>query len=181
MEKLLGEIMIDLKQYIEESLLDDFDTLVSNQDKIFKQPFVTLYRDAKRVGWETPVDLFDQTISTYGKKVSSIPKLSKGEVYVGFYFDPWSPNLKKIYVKFNNSDFQVFKKSQGRSSKRYKDPSLTITPFKHNGRYEPSIMPAQNVDLNKIKCGYLLGEEHATDALRMLALLSEYKWNENNW
>lgn len=173
--------MMDLKQYIEESLLDDFDTLASNQDKIFDRPFVTLYRDAKRLGWETPVDLFDQTISTYGKKVSSIPTLSKGEVYVGFYVEPWSPDLKKIYVKFNNSDFQRFKKSQGRSPKRYKDPSLTIAPFKYNGRYEPSITSAQNVDLNNIKDGYLLSEEHAADALRMLALISDYKWNESNW
>ena len=89
--------MKDLKQYIEESLLDDFDTLASNQDKVFDKPFVTLYRDSKQLGWETPVDFFDQTISTYGKKVSSIPKLSKGEVYVGFYVgfyvEPWSPDL----------------------------------------------------------------------------------------
>lgn len=164
-----------------ESLLDDFDTLSNKQEEDFKHPFVTLYRDAKRLGWETPVDLFDQTISTYGKKVSSIPTLSKGEVYVGFYFEPWSPDLKKIYVKFNKSDFQIFKKSQGRNPKRYKDPSLTIAPFKCNGRYEPSIMTAQNVDLNNIKDGYLLGKEHAIDALRMLALLSEYKWNEKYW
>ena len=164
-----------------ESLLDDFDTLASNQDKVFDKPFVTLYRDTKRLGWGTPVDLFDQIISTYGKKVSSIPKLSKGEVYVGFYVEPWSPDLKKIYSEFNNSDFQIFKKSQGRSPKRYKTPSLIIAPFKYNGRYEPSITSAQNVDLNNIKYGYLLGEKHAADALRMLALLSDYKWNEKYW
>ena len=44
-----------------ESLLDDFDTLASNQDKAFDKPFVTLFRTAdKGHNWDAAIQLFEE-------------------------------------------------------------------------------------------------------------------------
>lgn len=173
--------MIDLRQYIEESLLDDFDTLSNNQDYAMEHPFVTLYKEAKNNNWDNAVNEFEDTISSDGEWVTSRPRgLAKDEVFVAFYTDSWAPNQKNVYVRFNNTQFQIFRKSQGRSA-RYKDPVLTIWPFKYGNRKEPSISSALNVDMSTIKGGYILSDKHAADALRMLQLMSEYKWNEKYW
>ena len=176
--------MIELKQYIEESLLDDFDTLASNQDKTFNQPFVTLFRMAdKGRNWDAAIQLFEDTISSEGEWVKSLPRgLAKNEVFVAFYTEDWRPDVLRLYVRFNKTDFQSFKKSQGRSVAGgvYKEPAITIFGRKWNG--SPTInVTAVQVKNNIIKGGYILSDKHAADALRMLQLMSEYKWNENNW
>ena len=177
MEKLLGEIMIDLKQYIEESLLDDFDTLSNNQDYAMEHPFVSLYKNAKNGNnWDNAVNEFENIISSEGEWVRSRPRgLAKNEVFVAFYTEDWRPDTLRLYVKFNKTDFQPFKISQGRSGV-YKEPAITI--FEKNGMVN---VAAAHVDTNVIKGGYLLSEKHADDALRMLQLMSEYKWNEKYW
>ena len=175
--------MIGLKQYIEESLLDDFDTLSSNQDKTFNQPFGTLFRTADNgCNWDAAIQLFKDTISSEGKWNKSHPRgLAKNEVFVAFYTEAWQPETLRLYVRFNKTDFQPFKKSQGRSfGGMYKEPAITILGKKWNGSPMLNIAPAQE-DTDIIKGGYLLSDKHAADALRMLQLMSEYKWNEKYW
>lgn len=172
--------MIDLKQYIGESLLDDFDTLSNNQDYAMDHPFVSLYKNAKNGNWDNAVNEFEYTISSEGEWVKSCPRgLAKNEVFVAFYTENWQPDVLRLYVRFNKTDFQPFKKSQGRSSV-YKEPAITIFERKLNG--SPTInVTAAHVENNIIKGGYILSDKHADDALRMLQLMSEYKWNEKYW
>ena len=167
-----------------ESLLDDFDTLASNQDKAFDKPFVTLFRTAdKGHNWDAAIQLFEDTISSEGEWVRSRPKgLAKNEVFVAFYTENWQPDALRLYVRFNKTDFQPFKKSQGRSVAGgvHKEPAITIFGRKWNG--SPTInVTAAHVEDNVIKGGYILSDKHAADALRMLQLMSEYKWNEKYW
>lgn len=158
-----------------ESLLDDFDTLASNQDKTFNQPFTTLFRTANG-NWDNAVNGFEDTISSEGEWVRSRPRgLAKNEVFVAFYTENWQLDTIRLYVKFNKTDFQPFKISQGHSGV-YKEPAITI--FERKGMVT---VAAAHVDTNVIKGGYLLSEKHAADALRMLQLMSEYKWNEKYW
>ena len=176
MEKLLDELMIELKQYIEESLLDDFDTISNNQDYAMDHPFVSLYKNAKNDNWNIAVNGFEDTISSEGEWVRSRPRgLAKNEVFVAFYTENWQPDTLRLYVKFNKTDFQPFKISQGHSA-IYKEPAITI--FERKGMVN---VAAAHVEANVIKGGYLLSEKHADDALRMLQLMSEYKWNEKYW
>ena len=158
-----------------ESLLDDFDTLASNQDKTFNQPFATLFRIANG-NWDNAVNGFEHTIAPEGEWVRRSPRgLAKNEVFVAFYTENWQPDTIRIYVKFNKTDFQPFKISQGHSA-IYKEPAITI--FERKGMVT---VAAAQVEANVIKGGYLLSEKHAADALRMLQLMSEHKWNEKNW
>ena len=166
-----------------ESLLDDFDTLASNQDKTFNQPFGTLFRNADNGrNWDAAIQLFKNTISLEGEWNKSRPRgLAKNEVFVAFYTEAWQPKTLRLYVRFNKTDFQPFKKSQSRSGV-YKEPAITIVGKKWNGRPMLNLSSAQeNPDTDIIKGGYILSDKHAADALRMLQLMSEYKWNENNW
>lgn len=164
-----------------ESLLDDFDTLASNQDKTFNQPFATLFRTADNGrNWDNAVNGFEHTIAPEGEWVRSRPRgLAKNEVFVAFYAENWRPDIIRVYVKFNKTDFQHFKTSQGRSGV-WKEPAITISGKKWDGSPIINVAAAQ-VDANVIKGGYLLSEKHAADALRMLQLMSEHKWNEKNW
>ena len=168
--------MIELKQYIEESLLDGYDTISNNQDYAMEHPFVSLYTNAKKGNWDNAVNEFEDTISSEGEWVKSCPRgLAKNEVFVAFYTEDWRPDTLRLYVRFNKIDFQSFKTSQGRSA-IYKEPAITI--FEKNGMVN---VAAAHVEANVIKGGYLLSEKHTADALRMLQLMSEYKWNEKYW
>ena len=180
--------MIDLKQYIEESLLDDFDTIASNQDKAFDKPFVSLYKNCERLGWTNVVEDFEAVIASRGKKVTSIPKLSKNDVYVAFYEEDWQPNYPVLYIKYSAPVFQAFKTAhkQQQMSRRmpaWKGSAITMRcSIRNNAPYISAAETIMDkVDTNKFKYGYLLSKEHAEDAIKMLELMGQSKWNEKYW
>ena len=168
-----------------ESLLDDFDTLASNQDKVFERPFVTLWNTANGGNnWDVAIQTFEDVISAEGEWTKSLPKgLAKDEVFVAFYYEQFQPDVARLYIRFNKTTFQPFKKSQGRSiagGAVYKEPAITVLGRKWNGMPTLNVIAA-HVDHNLIKGGYILSERHAQDALRMLQLMSEHKWNKQYW
>lgn len=186
--------MIDLKQYIEESLLDDFDTLASNQDKAFDKPFVYLYKNFENLGWTNVVENFENIIALRGKKVTSIPRLSKDDVYVAIYEEDWQPDLPILYVKYSTAAFKSFKEAHQKqrvgyrmrgmhSMPAWKGSAITINcPVRNKAPYIAAAETIMNkVDTSRFKYGYLLSKEHAEDAIRMLDLMGQSKWNEKNW
>lgn len=171
-----------------ESLLDDFDTLASNQDKAFDKPFVFLYKNCENLGWGNVIENFENVIASRGKKVTSIPRLSKDDVYVAFFEEDWQPNYPVIYVKYSVPVFQSFKtahkqQQMGRRMPAWKGSAITIRCSNRNQM--PYMSPAETimdkVDTSKFKYGYLLSKEHAEDAIRMLELMGQSKWNERYW
>ena len=191
--KVIGN-MKDLKQHIEESLLDDFDTISNNQDKTFDRPFVSLYKNCENLGWENTVEDFEAVIASRGKKVTSIPRLSKDDVYAAIYEEDWQPNHPVLYIKYSTTAFKSFKDARQKQQVGYrmrgmhsmpawKGSAITIRYSMRNKA--PYISAAETimdkVDTSKFKYGYLLSKEHAADAIKMLDLMGQSKWNENNW
>ena len=176
--------MIDLKEYIKESLLDDFDTLNKKVTDVIEHPFAELYKSVKNSSnWEAGVENFKAMVTAEAQETINHPlfppQLSKDEVFVAFYSEEWSPK-ERIYIQFNKTTFQRFKKSQGRSA-AYKYPAIQIQPVKFNGKTSASVFPANNINVGTFGEGYILSKRHAVDALRMLDLMSVYSWNEKYW
>lgn len=177
-----------------ESLLDDFDTLASNQDKTFDKPFVFLYKNCEELGWSNVVEHFENIIAVHGKKVSSIPRLSKDDVYVAIYEEDWQPNQPVLYIKYSTAAFKSFKEARQKQQVGYRMRGMHSMPAwrgtaitmnystRNNAPYIAAAETAvDKVDTSKFKYGYLLSKEHAEDAIRMLDLMGQSKWNEKNW
>ena len=176
--------MRTLKDYIGESLLDDFDAINDKVSNVIEHPFAELYKSVKNSGnWDAGVNNFKAVITAEVQETINYPlfppKLSKDEVFVAFYSEEWDPR-ERIYVHFNKTTFQRFKKSQGRSA-AYKHPAIQIQPVKFNGKTSATVFPANNISVGTFGEGYILSKRHAADALRMLDLMSVYSWNEKYW
>ena len=176
--------MKELKEYIEESLLDNFDDLNKNVDKVINRPFAELYKNVKKTGnWDACVKNFEMMITSDAQEVINhpmfTPKLARDEVFVAFYSESWD-TTQRVYVRFNKTSFQRFKKSQGRSA-TYREPAIKIFKCVFNGKTSATSWPDNDIDMGKIKKGYILSKRHAEDALRMIDLMSVYGWNESNW
>lgn len=177
-----------------ESLLDDFDTLADKQDKTFDKPFVFLYKHCEELGWSNVVEHFENVIASHGKKVTSIPRLSKDDVYVAIYEEDWQPDLPILYVKYSTAAFKSFKEAHQKqrvgyrmrgmhSMPAWKGSAITINcPIRNKAPYIAAAETIMNkVDTSRFKYGYLLSKEHAEDAIRMLELMGQSKWNEKYW
>lgn len=174
--------MIDLKQYIEESLLDDFDTLASNQDKMLEHPWGIFWRDTENGGnWEGAVKQLENIITLGAKKANSGQNLKKGEVFVAFYISNTSvyDKLTRIHVKYNRKDFEVlWKKAEKRGAiidkHRKSVTSINIMRLaKLNNRPHISLMEDPTTD----NCeGYILSKEQAAKAIDMINKVADEEW-----
>ena len=175
--------MIDLKEYIKESLLDDFDTLNKKVTDIIKHPFGYFWNNVANSGnWEDNVKELEANLAWNAKQGNSEMKdLSKGQVLVVFFKTPthWSPksDLTKIYIRYSDHDWKVmkkyFKSQVGRTPAGYNSPELNITPnLKMNNK--------PHMSFNAIKPykqdGYLLSKEDSQDAIDMINKFAHSEW-----
>jgi hypothetical protein len=170
--------MMDLKEYIEESLLDDFDTLNKKVTDVIKHPFGNFWNNVVNSGnWEDNVKELEANLAWNAKPGNSGMKdLSKGQVLVVF-FKLSTSDLTKIYIRYSNSDWAVvkkyFKSQVGRTPTGYNSPELNITSLvRKNNR--------PHMSLNAIKPykqdGYLLSKEDSQDAIDMLNKFVHNEW-----
>ena len=167
--------MVDLKQYIEESLLDDFDTLASNQDKTFEHPWGTFWKVVHNGGnWEGAIEQLENIITIDAQKVNRIPKLKKGQVYVTFYeSNNFVDNkLTRIHLRFNDSEYEIimddFLLRKGINF-------INIVPMTKFGN-KPHISFIGDTIQDKNWPGYLLSKEQSAKAIDMLKKFAKEEW-----
>lgn len=167
--------MIDLKQYIEESLLDDFDTLASNQDKTFEHPWGTFWKTVHNGGsWEGAIEQLENIVTIDAQKVNHIPKLKKGQVYVTFYesMNFVTNKMTRIHLRFNDSEFKIimddflFRKGTN---------FMNIVPMTKFGN-KPHISFMGDTIHDKNWPGYVLSKEQSAKALDMLKKFAKEEW-----
>ena len=108
--------MIDLKEYIKESLLDDFETLNKNVDDVLKKPFkqflinIEAGTDMDTENWDNQIMALQQRIESLSTKYKNIPKsIKKGEAYITFFKSKYSRGIKtglhtSFLIKFSPED-----------------------------------------------------------------------------
>lgn len=168
--------MKDLKQYIEESLLDDFDTLASNQDKTFEHPWGIFWKDTSNGGdWEGAVEQLENIITHDAQKVNHIPTLKKGQVYVTFYESKNFANNKftRIHICFSRSDYKIIRDEFSSISKDV-DYIKIIPLIKFGNRPHISFMGDTIYDKNW--SGYILSKEQAAKAIDMINKIAASDW-----
>ena len=168
--------MKDLKQHIEESLLDDFDTLASNQDKTFEHPWGTFWKDTfNGSDWEGSVQHLENLITLDAQKVNSIPTLKKGQVYVTFYeSNNFVHNkLTRVHICFSKSDYKCIWDEFLMVSKNIN--YIKIVPMTKFGN-KPHISFMEDTIYNKNWPGYLLSKKQSAKAIDMLKKFANEEW-----
>ena len=170
--------MINLKEYIGESLLDDFDTINDKVSNITKHPFGYFWSTVVKSGnWEGSVKDLEKNLAWSAEPGdSSMKDLPKGQVLVVFYKSGAS-DLTKIYIRYSKQDWTVMKKyfasQTGRTGAWANVPQLHIVPFlkKHDRPHISfgSIRPYK-------KEGYLLSKEYSADAIDMINKFAHSEW-----
>lgn len=159
-----------------ESLLDDFDTLASNQDKTFEHPWGTFWKVVHNGGnWEGAVNQLENVITVDAQKVNHIPTLKKGQVYVTFYESNNFVNnkLTRIHICFSKSDYKIIKDeflSIGKGVNYIK-----IVPMTKFGN-KPHISFMGDTIHDKNWPGYLLSKEQSAKAIDMLKKFAKEEW-----
>lgn len=161
-----------------ESLLDDFDTLASNQDKMLEYPWGIFWRDTENGGnWEGAVKQLENIITLGAKKAKSGQNLKKGEVFVAFYV----PNRQihgrstRIHIEYNRKDFEVLWKKGAIIGARSKFvDSINIVPLvKLNNKPHISFVEDPTTD----NCeGYILCKEQAAKAIDLINKFATEEW-----
>ena len=160
-----------------ESLLDDFDTLASNQDKTLEHPWGTFWKDTHNGSdWEGAVNQLENIITQDAQKVNHIPTLKRGQVYVTFYESNNFVNnkLTRIHICFNRSDYNKVVRSQFLSINKDVD-YIKITPLVKMGN-RPHISFMGDTIYDKNWPGYVLSKEQSAKAIDMLKKIANEEW-----
>lgn len=159
-----------------ESLLDDFDTLASNQDETFEHPWGAFWKDTHNGSdWESSIERLENIITVDAQKVTHIPTLKKGQVYVTFYESENFVNnkLTRIHIHFSNSDYKIIKNeflSLGKGVNYIK-----IVPMTKFGN-KPHISFMGDTIHDKNWPGYVLSKEQSAKAIDMLKKFANEEW-----
>ena len=179
--------MTNLIDYINESLLDDFDEIAKDQHNELEHPWGSFWKNVhKTKRWNNEIKTLEQTISIDAKKITTVPKLvDKGVVYVGFWKPIWGANdTIYIVIRYNKDDFKVmdkyFKSKPGRKPIGANRPVISITPLSEYNKI-PHIstglsaqLPSDyRTDMN----GYLLSIEQSQKAIDMIDKFANHEWD----
>ena len=95
--------MKDLKQHIEESLLDDFETIEAASKKDLDMPFLFFYKIyANTNDWDSACEHFDLALDvSNAQKYDDFVKPKRGEVSISFL-----DGYNQIFVYFEKSDIK---------------------------------------------------------------------------
>ena len=170
--------MVNLKDYINESLLDDFEDIEKHQHNELEHPWGYFWKNVDKSGnWVNELKTLEQVISI-GAETSdtSIKNIEKGRVFVTFY--KTGSSLPMIYIRYSAKDWtsmlKYFKSQTGRTPIHYKKPTIVIRPnFKMNNRPHMSFGeggPAGTVE------GYLLSKEQSKKAIDMIEKFADSEW-----
>ena len=105
--------MIDLKQYIEESLMDSYNNIEERSNKQLVKPFTNFIKNVLNnpSNHATYMELFEDNIKIYSTKVSKAPKTPvRGGMYVAFgrhLHDPNNPSTC-AWVYFDKNDLNKY-------------------------------------------------------------------------
>lgn len=160
-----------------ESLLDDFDTLASNQDKTFEHPWGTFWKDTHNGSdWEGAIERLENIITIDAQKVNHIPTLKKGQVYVTFYESNNFVNnkLTRIHICFSSSDYKIIKDeflSIGKGTNYIK-----IVPMTKFGN-KPHFSFMGDTIHDKNWPGYLLSKEQSAKVIDMIKKFAKAEWS----
>jgi hypothetical protein len=178
--------MVNLKDYINESILDDFEDLSNTQHKELEHPWGIFWKNIalKHKNWNSEIKRLEQIISIGAKKLNSMqPNVDKGIVYVAF----WTPTLsskQNIYIKCNKSDYDeliikgFFNGYKGRKPIGISKPNIAISQTFHgfprisfgNSAMIPGIP-------SLINSSYLLSKEQSKHVFEMIDKMS----NNDEW
>ena len=161
-----------------ESLLDDFDTLASNQDKTFEHPWGAFWKDTNNGGdWEGAVNRLENIITADAQKVNQIPTLKKGQVYVTFYESNnfVTDKFTRIHICFSRSDYKIIKDEflpigQGKDANFIK-----IVPMTKFGN-KPHFSFMGDTIHDKNWPGYLLSKEQSAKVIDMIKKFAKAEW-----
>lgn len=159
-----------------ESLLDDFDTLASNQDKAFEHPWATFWKDTHNgSNWEGAVKQLENIITIDAQKVNHIPTLKKGQVYVTFYESEniACNKLTRIHIGFSKSDYKCIWDEFLMVSKNIN--YIKIIPMPKNGN-KPHFSFIGDTISDKNWPGYVLSKKQSAEAIDMLKKFAKTEW-----
>lgn len=174
--------MINLKDYINESILDDFEELSDKQHKETEHPWGMFWKNTtiNKLNWGDCIKTLEHTISIGAKQTNDIPTVTKGRVYVAFWKPLSSMARKYIYIRYNKSDYDYFVKNylfKGKKSIGLTKPVMSIIPT------WPKITPhmsfgvsAQIPTSKSIETGYLLSKEQSQLAIDMINKFTDGEW-----
>lgn len=170
--------MVNLIDYIKESLLDDFEDIGKRQHNELEHPWGCFWKNVDKSGdWENELRILEQTISIDAEKSdTSIKNIEKDRVFVTFY--KTGSSLSRIYIKYNEKNWtpmwKYFKSQPGRTPTSYKKPAIVIRQnIKMNNRPHMSFGeggPAGTVE------GYLLSKEQSKKAIDMIDKFANSEW-----
>ena len=174
--------MVNLKDYINESLLDDFEDIEKRQHNELEHPWGYFWKNAtiNKLNWEDCIKILEQTISIGAKQTNEIPNVTKGRVYVAFWKPLSSMAYKHIYIRYNKSDYDYFVKNylfKGKKAIGLTKPVMSIIPT------WPKLDPHMTFGVNaripaakSIETGYLLSKEQSKLAIDMINKFADWEW-----
>lgn len=172
--------MVNLTDYIKESLLDDFEDIGERQHNELEHPWGYFWKNVDKSGnWVNELKTLEQIISIGAEKSNtSIKNIEKGRVFVTFYKTGSGSFGPMIYIRYSAKDWKpmlkYFKSQVGRTPITYKNPTIVIRPnFKMNNRPHMSFGqggPADTVE------GYLLSKEQSKKAIDMIEKFADSEW-----
>lgn len=173
--KVTGKIMIDLKNYIEESLLDDFDTLNKNIDDVAKKPFKHFLKSVMGGDWDGSIQTLMQIVGAQSTKFDKKPnRVKKGDVYVTFYKSEHYTELMKT------KQISLHLSCSGLDMKKYAPWNHTglnyINISPHNRTKTFSLLWSDDTPIESNYNGewYLLNKEITQDAFQLLNVIGSY-------
>lgn len=170
--------MVNLTDYIKESLLDDFEDIEKRQHNEIEHPWGNFWKNVNKSGdWENEIRILEQIISIDAEKSdTSIKNIEKGRVFVTFY--KTGSSLSRIYIKYSGKNWspmlKYFKSQTGRTPPSYKKPTIVIRPnIKMNNR--PHMCFGEGGPAGAVE-GYLLSKEQSKKAIDMIDKFANSEW-----
>lgn len=170
-----------------ESLLDDFDALSDNQDKMFKDPFAYLfYNNENSNNWDGALKEFEEVIKLGSKEdhknirdyygLHQKNPLKKGQVQVWVSKSLISGQSDRIMIFFSNADLKPMRDEGCISDGKY---NLTIYNSSKLGH--PMISVTTGLpSIDCVKKRYILSKELSKSAINMVKLIAKQEW-KNYW
>lgn len=171
-----------------ESLLDDFDTLASNQDKYFKDPFAYLFYNSvtSSNNWDGTLKEFEEVIKLDSKEdhknirdyygLHQKNPMKKGQVQVWMVKAPFSWHKDRIILLFSDADLKPMRDEGCMSEGTY-----TITLYSSLKHERPMISVTSGLpSIDGVKKRYILSKELSKSAINMVKLIAKGEWR-NYW
>lgn len=168
--------MKDLKQHIEESLLDDFETIEAASKKDLDVPFLFFYKTyANTNDWDSACEHFDLALdASNAQKYDDFTEPKRGEVSISFI-----DGYDKIFVYFEKSDIKprtnFFAKDNEHFFTMYPNPNSSKPRINFVMDYSKLAKRYNNVKFDKC---YILTKKQSE---LILSLINGNKIMNVNW